>query len=141
MKNILSLLVFIVCSSWNPRPHLLVGQWSITEDAKVPLNSRNRFISRIYFGSNEHSAVIDLCNRKGRDQEQVHFEWNVVEHEQQRLLAFRGVDGRNLVYLIERLGKDSLFLRMQPDQSAEDFFPAGQSLKFERIAGPPENMP
>lgn len=140
MKTVFIALVALFCSAYNPKPHLLVGQWSITARNEESLLQKKRYISTIYFSSSGQRAVISLSDRKGREKEELACTWNTEEKPEQKLLVFTTADRRNLVYSVEHLAKDSLYLRMKPELSHPGFIPGAQQLKFERIAGPPENV-
>ena len=141
MKLFILAFLALISAAGNPKPHLLVGQWSITARNEASLLQKKRFISTIYFSSSGQRAIISLSDRNGREKEELACTWNTEEKPDQKLLLFTTADGRNLVYSVERLAKDSLFLRMKPELSNPGFISGAQQLKFERIAGPPENMP
>lgn len=141
MKLLITGLLVLFSAAGNPKPHLLVGQWSITARNEASLFQKNRYISTIYFSSGGQRAIISLSDRKGRAKEELACTWNTEEKPEQKLLLFTSADGRNLVYSIEHLAKDSLFLIMKPELSSPGFISGTQLLKCERIAGPPENMP
>jgi len=110
VKSLLTALLLFINAAGNPKPHLLVGQWSAAERNEASLLQKNRHISTIYFSSSGQRAVISQCDRKGREKGALNCTWSTEEKSNQKLLVFTAADMRTLVYVIERLGKDSLFL-------------------------------
>jgi hypothetical protein len=145
------LLLLIVCFfgltsfMMNPKPHLIVGCWSIFEEKAVTLKSKKNFIDQVYFGSNEISSSISLIDNK--------------EKRKDLRLAYRiyeNMDGYNvpvllfvntcdqdfkLAFTIEKLTKDTLELKCIRDVVPAEMELNRETLVFGRIAGPPENMP
>jgi hypothetical protein len=145
------LLLLIVCFfgltsfMMNPKPHLIVGCWSIFEEKAVTLKSKKNFIDQVYFGSNEISSSISLIDNK--------------EKRKDLRLAYRiyeNMDGYNvpvllfvntcdqdfkLAFTIEKLTKDTLELKCIRDAVPAEMELNREILVFGRIAGPAENMP
>ena len=151
-KNIKPLLLLLIACFFgltsfmtNPKPHLIVGCWSIFEEKAVTLKSKKNFIDQFYFGSNEISSSISLIDKK--------------EKRKDLRLAYRiyeNMDGYNvpvllfvntcdkdfqLAFTIEKLTKDTLELKCIRDVVPAEMELNRETLVFGRIAGPPENMP
>lgn len=152
-KNTLILLGLIISFmsltgfSGKRKPHLIVGLWQITEHNSIPLNNSKAFIEQLYFGSDELSSSFSFNTKKGKSIDKqlrlAYQTYDDIEEFNMPVLYFISTCDKNfkLAFTIEKLSTDSLTLKWIKDVSSKDIILNRETITFERIAGPPENMP
>jgi len=129
----------------NPKPHLIVGCWSIFEEKAVTLKSKKNFIDQVYFGSNEISSSFSFLDKKG-ERSDLRLAYRIYENMDGYnvpVLLFVNTCDQDfkLTFTIEKLTKDTLELKCIRDVVPAEMELNRETLVFGRIAGPAENMP
>ncbi len=129
----------------NPKPHLIVGCWSIFEEKAVTLKSKKNFIDQVYFGGNEISSSFSFLDKKGKRKD-LRLAYRIYENMDGYnvpVLFFVNTCDKDfkLAFTIEKLTKDTLELKCIRDVVPAEMELNRETLVFGRIAGPAENMP
>jgi len=133
-------LIFLTSFREQPKPHLIVGLWAITEETTLTWAKEKNDISQLYFGSDDISSDFIFTDKK-----ELHLAYQIYEHlddDKNPVIYFINTCDKNfkLAFTIEKLTKDSLELKSIRNLTSKDILPHKETLVFERIAGPPENM-
>lgn len=144
---LIAILLFSLTSFQNvTKPHLIVGNWQILEKQKYVFthSDSSLFLDRIYFSSDEFSAGFSLIDKNG-DEKELDLAYKIYEADEEfktPMIVFKNTCDKSflLVFSIENLSKAFLEIKFQKKYSAEGINVENGILKFERTAGPPENM-
>ena len=138
--------IFLTSFREQPKPHLIVGLWAITEETTLSLAREKNDISQLYFGSDEISSDFIFADKKGgTSKKELHLAYRIYEHlddYKKPVIDFINTSDKNfkLAFTIEKLTKDSLELKFIKAITSKAILSNKETLVFERIAGPPENM-
>ena len=153
-KYILTSIIFfsyICLTSYTvkPKPHLIVGNWELFEKQSEQLlffiDKAEFSIARLTFSSDEIASDFYLIKKGNKVEENMTLGFKVFEpfdDFKNQLLLFKNLcDGRTrIVFSILKLDKEFLELKFEKEYSSENIIIKNEVLKFERTAGPPENM-
>lgn len=148
LKMLGFILCFIVLTSFNkkPKPHLIVGLWKITEENKVCFEDSNKYISQLYFSSDEISSIFSFSDMDGKFKDgeiRLAFQtYDTIPPYKKPVVYFINTCDKNfkLAFTIEKLTKDSLELKCIREITSKNILLNREIISFERIGGPPENM-
>jgi hypothetical protein len=144
-----ALLVAFTCLTSfreNRKPHLIVGLWEITEVNTISLISSKSFINQAFFGSDELLSDFSFTNKKGKFKEKgLRLAYKIYEDSgdfKKPVIYFVNTCNKKikLLFTIEKLTKDTLELKYVKDLTTKNIQLNKETLIFERIGGPPENM-
>lgn len=140
LSMLIMCFIFLTSFREQPKPHLIVGLWAITEETTLTWANEKNNISQLYFGSDEISSDFIFTDKK-----ELHLAYRIYENldgYKKPVIYFINTSDKNfkLAFTIEKLTKDSLELKCIKAITSKAILPNKETLVFERIAGPPENM-
>ncbi len=127
--------------------NIIVGTWQISEENRATLTQKHRYIQQVYFSSNQLTSILVFSNKRGEiKKKELRLAYKIYDFSPEYLrpiISFISTcdDHFKLTFTIEKLTKDSLELKWIRDLTSRDITLNREMLTFERIAGPPENMP
>lgn len=153
-KYILTSIIFfsyICLTSYTvkPKPHLIVGNWELFEKQSEQLlffiDKEEFSMARLTFSSDEIASDFYLIKKGNKVETNISLGFKVFEpfddFKNPILLLKNLCDGRTrIVFSILKLDKEFLELKFEKEFSSENITIMNEVLKFERTAGPPENM-
>lgn len=153
-KYILTTIIFFsyICLTsytMKPKPHLIVGNWELFEKQSGPLllsiNKEEFSIARLTFSSDEIASDFYLIKKGNKVEENMTLGFKIFDpfddFKSPVLLLKNLCDGKTrIVFSIIKLDKEFLELKFEKEYSSENITIKSEVLKFERTAGPPENM-
>lgn len=149
IHRIFGLILCFICFTAfkeNSKPHLIVGLWKIAEENTITLTNTKTFINQLYFGGDEVSSNFAFTDKKGKFKEKglrlAYQTYENIDDYKMPVVYFINTCNKNfkLAFTIEKLTKDTLELKCIRNLTSKDILLNRETLKFERIGGPPENM-
>lgn len=142
--------LFLSSFTHPPKPHLIVGNWQLLENQRsmklLLKDSKSYSIERIALSSDEISSSIAIIENGIKKEVSTTYGYRVLEpfdHFKTPVILFKDLcnSKTRIVFSILHLDKKHLNLKFEKEFSSDDINISEMILKFERTAGPPENMP
>lgn len=144
IKFLIGMLSFFCLTSFVEKPHLIVGCWKVTDNSQLTLPVGDDLtLAQWYFSSDEFTSSISLT--KNKEEFNYKVAYKIYENEKgysKPVIVFKSTcnDDLLIIFTLEELSKESLILKFDEKNSSKSITVNPAQIRFERIAGPPENM-
>ena len=143
-------LIFLTSFAIRQKPHLIVGNWQLTENKVEPIKieSINFFLKRLYFRSDEFTSGISILKLNNNDEPQNEIDLDLAfkifdadEEFKYPTLVFKNICDKKSMYTfsILQLDKKCLKIKFEKKYSSENIKMTDEILEFDKTAGPSEN--
>jgi uncharacterized protein YxeA len=141
---IIALFAFTINTSFIKKPYLLVGNWVLKMEKKnQSFLRKNHQLDQWHFSSDECTTAIYLQN--GKKEKRFGYAYNTFQNIDSTtntylLLKTTNKNPEIICFIINSLSKTTMQLHFDKEKSSKTVYFPNETLEFERIAGPPENM-